>query len=89
MVPAMVMILNMGQHEAQGTSLLAIVPTAIVGALIYAAYGNFNTTIAIWLAIGGMAGSYGGSFLAGRIPEKTLKVIYSMFLIIVGVKMWF
>ncbi|MGH8573566.1 MAG: TSUP family transporter, partial [Gammaproteobacteria bacterium] len=35
MVPFMTLVLDKGQHLAEGTSLLVIVPTAIVGALAH------------------------------------------------------
>lgn len=87
MVPATVYFLSMDQHKSQGTSLLAIIPIALVGALIYAHNGNINWHYVFWIALGGLIGANAGSFFALRFSEKTLKTIYAVFLIFVGIKM--
>lgn len=87
MVPAMVYFLSMGQHKAQGTSLLAIIPIALVGSLIYAHNGNINWYYVFWIALGGLIGAHAGSFFALKFSEKTLKAIYAVFLIFVGMRM--
>lgn len=87
MVPAMVYFLSMDQHKSQGTSLLAIIPTALIGSLIYAYNGNINWHYVFWIALGGLIGAHAGSFFALRFSEKTLKIIYAAFLMFVGMKM--
>lgn len=89
MVPAMVYFLGMTQHKSQGTSLLAIIPTAVIGASIYSFNGHMDLNIAVWIAIGGFCGGYFGSFFAGKISEHNLKLMYAALLMIVGVKMFF
>lgn len=89
MVPAMVYFLNMTQHKAQGTSLFVIIPTAFFGAFLYSLYGHLNLEIVIWVSIGGMAGGYLGSFFAGKFSEKTLKITFAVFLLLVGIRMVF
>lgn len=89
MVPAMVYFLSMDQHTAQGTSLLAIIPTALIGAGIYSMNGNVNLNYVFWVASGGLAGAYLGSYFACRFSEKTLKLVYAFFIIAVGIKMIF
>ncbi|MCX5748999.1 MAG: sulfite exporter TauE/SafE family protein [Candidatus Saganbacteria bacterium] len=86
MVPAMVILLKMNQHETQGTSLFAIIPTAAVGAATYAVSGYLNVGVALWVAIGSFAGAYFGSSFANKISEKNLKIIYVLFLMVVGIK---
>lgn len=87
MVPAMVYFLSMDQHTSQGTSLLAIIPTALIGSVIYAHNGNMNLDYVFWIALGGLIGAHAGSFFALKFSEKTLKTIYAVFLIFVGMKM--
>ncbi len=89
LVPAMVYFLGMSQHKAQGTSLAVIIPTALAGAFIYGSSGHIDMNITVWVALGGAAGAYMGSFAAGRLSEKNLKTIYAFFLLFVGVKMFF
>ncbi|MFA5104535.1 MAG: sulfite exporter TauE/SafE family protein [Candidatus Margulisiibacteriota bacterium] len=89
LVPALVYLLGMSQHKAQGTSLAVIIPTALAGTFYYGFSGHIDPNVAVWVALGGTAGAYMGSFAAGRISEKNLKTIYAVFLLLVGIKMFF
>jgi uncharacterized membrane protein YfcA len=64
MVPFMVLLLDKGQHLAEGTSLLVIVPTAIAGVLFHRKKGYVSPKHALVLAAGGMGGAYTGAALA-------------------------
>ena len=88
MVPAMVYLLSMTQHKAQGTSLAVIIPTAAVGALYYRGAGFVNMHYVVWLSIGSFIGAYFGSFWAGKLSERSLKIIYAVFLLAVAVRMF-
>jgi uncharacterized protein len=77
MVPPMVMIAGMGQHLAQGTSLLAMVPASISGAITHYKLGNVRTDIAWGLAIGSLAGGYAGATAAAALPEPALRVFFA------------
>jgi uncharacterized membrane protein YfcA len=89
LVPAMVYLLGMSQHKAQGTSLAVIIPTALAGTFIYGFSGHIDLNITVWVALGGTFGAYIGSFAAGRLSEKNLKTIYAVFLLFIGIKMFF
>jgi len=89
LVPALVYFFDMSQHKSQGTSLFIIIPTAFIGAYMYSLQGHMDLNIAVWVAIGGFAGGYFGSFFAGRLSERSLKLMYMALLMVVGVKMLF
>lgn len=86
-VPALVFLLKRTQHEAHGTSLALIVPTATMGAVVYGTQGNLNLRLALWIAIFGMTGAYAGAVFANKLPPRALKIIYACFLVVVGIKM--
>ncbi len=88
-MPAMVYFLSMDQHRAQGTSLAVIIPTALAGTFVYGLTGHVDLNVALWVALGGTAGAYLGSFSAGKLSEKSLKTIYAFFLLVIGIKMFF
>ena len=88
MVPAMVYLLSMTQHKAQGTSLAVIIPTAAVGAMYYRMSGYVNLHYVVWLSVGSFVGAYFGSFWAGKLSERSLKIIYAVFLIAVAIRMF-
>ena len=52
MVPLMVVLGNIGQHMAQGTSLLAMIPASISGASTHYKLGNVKLDVAWGLIIG-------------------------------------
>lgn len=87
MVPTVVYLLGLDQHTAQGISLAVIIPVAISGALIHYAKGNVIPSIALWLAIGATVGAYVTGHWVRFIPSGTLRTLFGIFLVIVGVWM--
>lgn len=86
MVPALVMT-GFTQHRAQTTSLAAIVPIAIVGAILFGAAANVDVPAAIALAIGSLLGVRGGALLMHRLSEVVLTRVFAAFLIVVAITM--
>jgi uncharacterized membrane protein YfcA len=89
MVPLLVLWAGMPQHRANGTSLLAIIPIAIVGALVYYFQGGrpqVDVGFALLLVVGGVLGAYIGARAADRIPELQLKIALVLVMVAVGVK---
>jgi hypothetical protein len=86
MVPALVMLVGMPQHIAQGTSLLAMVPTSVSGAFSYHKLGNVVTDIFLFLAFGSIVGGYLGGAMANILPELFLRVLFAVILIWMGIK---
>ncbi|HMK59881.1 MAG TPA: sulfite exporter TauE/SafE family protein [Dissulfurispiraceae bacterium] len=86
MVPAMVLLAGMGQHIAQGSSLLAMVPAGAVGAHAHWKLGNVVTKILPGLIPGIFIGTYFGGSLALILSEGALRVIFAAVLIWTGVR---
>lgn len=87
MVPLLVTIVHLSQHEAHATSLAAIVPIAAVGAVAFALEDNVDLGLAGLLALGSLAGAQLGAGIMARTPEATLKVMFGVLMIAVGVQM--
>jgi len=86
-IPFLVYLLGMPQHEAQGTSLLVLVlPVGIFALMNYAKSGYVNYKFAIILVIMFVIGSYFGSKLAISMPEKVLQKIFAILLLGVAIK---
>jgi uncharacterized membrane protein YfcA len=79
-VPTLV-LLGLGQVEASATSLLAIVPTAAVGAWRQRAYGNLRGRAA--LVVGGVSvlGAELGVQIATHIDESLLRRLFGVLLV--------
>ena len=85
-VPLLV-ALGLGQVEAAGTSLLAIIPTAAVGALRQSRYGNLRVRPALVIGISSIVGVEVGVRLATSVPEHVLRRLFGVLLIAIAVQL--
>ncbi|NMC41710.1 MAG: sulfite exporter TauE/SafE family protein [Bacteroidales bacterium] len=89
-IPALMLFMGFSQHAAQGTSLaMMLPPIGIVAAWNYYKAGHVDIKIALILAAAFIIGSLFGSKLAVGMSENLLKKIFSVFLILVAIKMLF
>ncbi len=87
-VPALMVLLGLTQHQAQGTSLaLMLPPIGILAAINYYKAGHINIKYAIILSATFLIGGYLGSKFALNIDGKILKKVFGVFMIIVAIKM--
>src|SRR5690606_38183764 len=87
-VPALALWLGMPQRLAAGTSVAAILPTAVVGAISYAVQGNVDWIAALCLAVGIVAGAQLGTYLLARLPVGAIQWGFMGFLAVVIVSLW-
>ncbi len=80
MIPAMVGILKLSQHEAHGTSLVALVFTGLAGAGTYALHGSVDVLASLLLASTAIFTSGVGARFANTLPEWKLKRSFGWFL---------
>ncbi|MFO8023179.1 MAG: sulfite exporter TauE/SafE family protein [Perlabentimonas sp.] len=89
-VPALVFIMGFTQHQAQGTSLAVIVfPVALLGAYNYYKVGHVNVKYVLILALAFLVGSYLGSLMSINLPEKILKKVFGIAILLLSLKMIF
>jgi hypothetical protein len=87
-IPALVYIYGLTQHQAQGTTLaLMIPPIGLLATLKYYWEGNVNLKIALFVCVGFFIGALLGAYLVTPIPDNLLKRIFGTFLILIGLKM--
>ena len=80
-------LLKMESQQSRGTSVFCILPMVITSSFFYYK-GNFiDWKVAILCGIGGAIGGYLGAKLLKKLPEKILKIAFSVFLIYVSLKM--
>ena len=88
MIPALALILGLGQHTAQGTTLAAMVlPIGILAALEYYKNGHVNVLVALLLAAGFVIGGYLGAKIAVGINEIILRKIFGFTLLFFAARM--
>jgi len=89
-VPALIFLLGFSQHEAQGTSLMVLLfPVGILAAINYYKAGYVDWKVAIILIISVIIGSYFGSKVSIMLPDRLLKKIFGVFILLVSIKILF
>ena len=88
LVPILVLGFGFGQQIAQGTSLAAIIPTAIVGAYTHDRAHNVDRAAAAWLSAGGIAGALLGALVAVRLPRELLVRLFGALLLYSAYRIW-
>ena len=86
-VPGLVLFLGLGQHQAEATSLLAIVPVAIVGTLRQDRYGNVRRKDAIVIGVLSLAGASVGVALANALSGAALRAAFAVLILIVAAQL--
>lgn len=85
-VPGLVIFLDLTQHQAEATSLLAIVPVAIVGALAHDRHGDVQRRDGLLVGVLALAGVAGGVALANALSGQALRVAFAALLIVVAIQ---
>ncbi len=86
-VPALVALFSFAQHEAQGTSLAVIIPSAIVAAYVHAKAGRVDWKTALLLGSGGILGGLIGARIALSLDAPLLKRMFAVFLVLAVIRM--
>ena len=86
-VPALVLVADLGQVEAEATSLLAILPTVAAGAWQQQRYGNVRWRAALVIGTGAALGVQGGVLLAQWLPEDVLRRLFALLLVAIAVQL--
>jgi uncharacterized membrane protein YfcA len=81
LVPTLVIGFGLSHHLAQGTSLVAILPTAAVGAFTHFRRGTVDLRTAAWIGVAGMPTALVGALLALSSPQAVLAVLFGFLLI--------
>ena len=87
LIPAMVFLMGIRQHQAHGTSLAIILPTALVSSIVYFFNKNLDIALSVKVATAGMAGGYIGAKLMNHIPASSLRKFFGVFMVAAGLKM--
>ena len=86
-VPFLTLAVGLSQHSAEATSLVVILPTAIAGSLALRRHGVGDLGVALRLGVVGAVGSVLGALLALALPGSALRVVFAVFIGVVGVKL--
>jgi uncharacterized membrane protein YfcA len=83
-VPALTIGFGLSQIDAEATSLLAIIPVALVGAWRQRAKGNADVHTGLELGLLAVGGAAGGAAIANAVPQRALQVGFGLLLLFVA-----
>ena len=92
-VPACIYVMKMGQKEAQGTSLVALLlPVGALAVWNYWKSGKLDPAsvqIGLWIALGFLVGGLAGLKIALSLSEVVLRRSFAIFLVLVAAQLFF
>ena len=90
LVPILVLAFGFSQQQAQGTSLMVLLPPiGILAALQYYRAGFVDVRVALLIAAGFLVGAFGGATVAVRVPSVLLQRGFGVLLVALGLQMVF
>jgi uncharacterized membrane protein YfcA len=86
-VPALTVFLGLDQVDAEATSLLAIMPMAIVGAWRQHRYGNVRLRDGGLLGTAAVPGAIAGVAIVNVVPERVVQVAFAGLMLVIAWQM--
>jgi uncharacterized membrane protein YfcA len=86
-VPALVLLFDLGQVEAEATSLLAIIPVVAAGTWRQHRYGNVHWRVAGLVGTAAVIGVELGVLTAKALPEATLRRLFALLMFIAAAQL--
>jgi uncharacterized protein len=87
MVPFLVLAFGAVQQDAQATSLLVVLPTALVATRRLSRQGVGDVRAGLLMGLAGVAGSVASTLLALQLPGHTLRLLFALLLVATGLKL--
>jgi uncharacterized membrane protein YfcA len=88
LIPVLVYICGLSQHDAQGTTLAAMVPPiGLLAALKYWQSGHVNIPLAALICVGFFFGGYFGASIIQDVPESMLKRLFGVCLLLIALRL--
>jgi len=88
LVPLLVIGFGFSQQVAQGTSLAALIPTSIVGAVTHLRQGNLDVRAGVAMGLAGMVGAAGAALVAQHLHGKILERLFGLLLLFAAYRLW-
>jgi len=90
LIPGLVLLAGLTQHEAQGTTLaIMLLPIGILAVMRYYHSGHVHFYIAAFICAGFVIGGLLGANMAEVLPNLVLKKAFSVFLMVVAIYTFF
>jgi hypothetical protein len=88
LIPVLVFLFGLTQHQAQGTTLAIMVPPiGLLAAWRYWQAGNVKLSMAAFICVGFFVGGLIGASLVQNLSDPLLKRLFGVFLLFVSIEM--
>ena len=89
-IPVLIFLFGLSQHQAQGTTLaLFVPPIGLLAAWVYYKHGYVDLRIAAFICAGFFIGGFFGAKLATKFSGLTLERVFGVALLLIALKMIF
>ena len=86
-VPSLVFLFGLTQAQAEATSLVAIVPVALVGSYRQNTYGNVAVRDGLLIGLTSLPAALLATYVANALPQSTLKLLFAGLCVYVAFRM--
>ena len=87
-IPALVYLFGLTQHQAQGTTLAIMVPPiCLLAAIKYYMEGNVKLHMATFVCLGFFVGGLIGAMFAHNVGDTSLRRVFGVLLLVIATKM--
>jgi hypothetical protein len=87
-VPALALVLGLTPVVAEATSLLAIVPVAILGTWQQRRTGDVHLRDAVIIGLGSIVTAVLAALVADMLPQHVLRILFAVFMLVIAVRVW-
>ena len=87
-VPALVLVLGLSQVVAEATSLLAIVPVAILGTWQQRRSGEVRLADAAIIGAGALITAFAAAYVASNVAQDVLRLLFAAVMVIIAARIW-
>ena len=85
LIPSLVLMANLSQHQAQSINLIIFIPVSITALVVHIREKNIFFQYTKWIVPSGIMGAILGSMIALKIDAYNLKKYFAIFLLFVGI----
>jgi hypothetical protein len=86
-VPALTIVLGHSQIVGEATSLVAIVPVALVGTWRQRSYGNVRLSDGLLIGMLSVAGVGVGTVVANTLSQRALEILFAALVLLVAYRL--
>ena len=85
----LLLLFGLSSKRAHATAILTMLPISVASSIVYYSYGVVDWNIFLYICCGSVLGGVIGAFILKKLSNEVLSFIFSILMIIVGIRMCF